>query len=92
MGWAEACRAVGAVRQTRNWLSRRSGWAKECRAVGALGQARNPQPAISPVRLGGSIPRHGRRAEAYRAVSTLGQAQRVVIPQPKAMPWVCGYP
>jgi hypothetical protein len=30
--------------------------------------------------------------EAYRAIGALEQAQRAVIPQPKASPWVCEYP
>ena len=32
------------------------------------------------------------KAEAYYTAGALIQAQRAVIPQPKASPWVCGYP
>jgi hypothetical protein len=32
------------------------------------------------------------KAEAYHTAGALIQAQRAVIPQPKASPWVCGYP
>jgi hypothetical protein len=32
------------------------------------------------------------KAEAYHTAGALIQAQRAVIPQPKASPWVCVYP
>jgi hypothetical protein len=52
----------------------------------------------APLALGGGRAAHNRPsclscwAEVYRAVGALGQAQRAVIPQPKASPWVCEYP
>ena len=53
---------------------------------------------VAPLALWGGRATHNRQcrlagwAEAYRAVGALGQAQRAVIPQPKASPWVCEYP
>jgi hypothetical protein len=56
-------------------------------------------PACQPVSLSGwaeaccAIGALGRlKAEAYYTAGALIQAQRAVIPQPKASPWVCVYP
>jgi len=56
-------------------------------------------PACQPVSLSGwaedaaPLALWGRlKSEAYHTAGALGQAQRAVIPQPKASPWVCVYP
>jgi len=68
-------------RATRSRQLRSLGWAEASNAVSVL---------VTGPKDEGLRVMHGR--EICRAADALGQAQRAVIPQPKASPWVCEYP